>query len=97
MICFVMMDTAEGELLPGSLVTLDLERQSLLQLISGDYLDSWPEILPPSFHCSLQLFGQHERVPMVGIQRPIVEKCQGCYEEECQCPNWVPRTEDLCA
>jgi hypothetical protein len=38
MICFVMLDTMEGVLFPGSPATLDLEREALLQLIRGNCL-----------------------------------------------------------
>ena len=96
MVCFVMMDTLEGMVLAGLSSITDLESEMLLQLIRGNYLDSTQDMLPPIFYHCLQWFAQQERVPIVGIQQQAIEECRDCYEMECECPPWVPRTQELC-
>jgi hypothetical protein len=96
LICFVMMDTAVEMEFPVSPTAVELERNTLLELIHRDnYLASMQNFFPPFFLGRFNMFERQDRVPSLGIQLEIVNKCVECYQGECQCPD-VESTDDLC-
>ncbi len=96
MMCFVMIDTTEGAVIPGEQADIDLERRTLLGLIRGNYLVASRDMLPPIFFHRLEMFANQERAPRVGIQHQVIESCIECYTCECFCTGWIPNNSYQC-